>query len=220
MVILRLAICALTLVGLCPTLWAKQKTFLLSLPPVLFGYEGTPHMEWNVANKVGLSFDYTGIARNEVLSKREMTADPGRSLIMGGYEFAMGVGRYSQAQNMGGLYWGLSVGYRMITGEWKKDGEGIPTLGLAPDEFGKMHHNFQAKGPTTALKVGYRFVGDDLGFVAGISATLRHFQNTVTDTKAKEADDHDTTLAEVDSATLSRRLMTRFTPGIEIGWAF
>ena len=83
-----------------------------------------------------------------------------------------------------------------------------------------MKHYLSVEGATVSGRLGYRFVGDDLGFVFNSFLAVKHFQNKVKDNVEYEEMAGYTTVSESDSETLRRRFMSSLRLGLEFGWAF
>lgn len=195
-----------------------QRDFVLSLP---LTRDGSFRGEFNIQNAVGLSLDWQewgmGEAREEA-PRSELKEHPGNSLKTRGRQIGATVSRYTNPTRLSGFHWGLGAALRQEKVNWIKDSE---TLGLSAvlDESEKVHHNLEISGPAVEGRVGYRYIGETVGFMAGIYLNVQHFQPTISDMK-DSGDAYSSPIDKADRAALERRITTRGGVGLEIGWAF
>jgi hypothetical protein len=126
---------------------------------------------------------------------------------------------------MGGFFWGLGVGQRVLQADWRKSPyyKTVDQFGIV-DSDGKVTHRVTATGTLLEGRLGYRYVTSDLGFLAGLFLDVAHHNAHVRDREVPEdsdpAADHVAPIGEHDAYVLGRRLGSTGSPGFEIGWAF
>ena len=198
---------------------SRPRSFLFALPLTV----GSPlKLSYNYESKVALSLDITNEPELERLSDREVEESPGSSLLTEAQEVGLMFSRYSNAANMSGWHWGLGVGYKRMKASWVKlpdpDAEGDEAI---VTEDGRANYKLDISGTTATARGGYRYVADELGFMASLFLMIKHFQNRVQDA---ELDGTDTqpiaSITRGDAQTIRRRFTTQILPGLEVGWAF
>jgi hypothetical protein len=194
----------------------EAKNFLVSLPLVTAGREGAIRLEYNLAAKGTVALDWAqwgAKKKREELAPSEIKEHPNNSLQTAGRDLAIMMHRYNNPGNMSGFNWGLGLGYRTMDVEWKKT--------QIVDNLDSFNHHVNATGPTASGRVGYRYVGSDLGFALGTYIGVKHFQHRIVYVKGSDVKQVALLpISEKDSDSLSRRLTTAVKIGIEIGWAF
>ena len=132
---------------------------------------------------------------------------------------------------MSGVYWSLGVGYREQQGTWivePEENDKQIDFGLVDEDTGKLHHEVKISGMTGHGRLGYRYIGNQYPFVAGLYAGARHWQSSVEDnsedavSNEEQLTENEYTVAmtEKEKSRLKRRFMTRPELGVEFGWAF
>lgn len=194
------------------SLLAKNRSFIFSLPLVTIGRDAPVRAEYNLG-KASLSADWVEwlgeVGKREELTQSELEEHPNDSMTSQGRELTLMVSRYKNSASMSGFHWGLGAGYRQVRAMWKK------SAALMGDD--PLTHNFVVSGPTYSGRLGYRYVGKDMGFMVGTYLGVRHFQNAVEDTELTQGE---TALSENDKNSLKRRMMSAMRIGLEMGWAF
>jgi hypothetical protein len=197
-------------------LFADEKTFLVTLPVVTIGREGSLHAEFSLKEKGTLGLDWAEwgglFGTREELTSRERAENPGQSLVTEGRDMSLEFARYTDPYNMSGFYWGLGVGYRMMRLDWSE------TL-ISEDGSTRSRYYAYASGPAVNGRLGYRFVGDSVGVVLGSFVGLKYFLSDITDKSSEDT----RTYSFIDTKTRSRlqnKIATLLKIGIDIGWAF
>lgn len=208
---------------------AGKKKFLVSLPIITVGREAITKLEYNTGSAGSVALEWSLLDDGQELRKHELEVNPQHSLMAKGQELALVFSRFSNAHDMSGWFWNLSLGYRKISGTWKKDPFDAETrqresLSLYVNDEGLVTHKFGLEGTTVSGRCGYRFVGNKYGLVAGVYLGIRHFQNKVNDYSLNQQGELEASLAsempQQDKISLKRRFMSSFQPGFELGWAF
>lgn len=210
----------LLLFVLLEPMWAlaDAKYFLITLPVVTFGREGAIRGEYNLFQKGTLALEWTewvGRGKREELSNPEIKASPGSSLLSEGRELGLMFGRYTDPLNMGGFHWGMGAGYRFMKADWVRTPSAHGNGGLSTSS---MYH-VNASGPTLAARLGYRFVGDSIGFAIGSFLGVKHYINEVSDASEEDTSKY-SHISTKDKHYLQKKFATSLKIGIEIGWAF
>ncbi len=196
---------------------AEAKSFLFTLPLLTVGREGAIRGEYNLYQKAGLALEWAqwnGKGEREELTNDEIRDNPGSSLITEGRDIGVMFSRYSDPKNLGGWNWGLGAGYRTVTADWTR----TPSLYSKTDDT-NAHYNVNIKGATVSGRVGYRFVGDNVGFAIGTFLGLKHFLGQVSDISHDESAGFQP-ISQRDRRALQQKLATSLKLGLEIGWAF
>ncbi|MEZ4742360.1 MAG: hypothetical protein R3B45_07930 [Bdellovibrionota bacterium] len=201
-----------------------KKSMLFTLPLVSIAQDKRARVEFNLSTKGSIALEGSYMPEREELREDELKERDGDSLKINGREYKIMFARYSQGAKMGGWYWGLGFGQRTLDATWVKSPYALAEdqFGLE-DENGKITNKVRISGTTLEGRGGYRYVSSDLGFVIGIYLGIRHYQNTIHNSDDVELSDPNDSLVEIhshDEGTLSRRLMSRMVPDIEIGWSF
>lgn len=209
---IRLALTALSLVLVPQVMTAKvkQKTIALSLPLTM----AVPlRLEYNL-RRGSISLDYLPERSHQRLLPKVREQNPELSLETKAQEFGIMVSRYSTPEHLSGFNWGLGIGYRQENVDWRKE-----TL---TDDTGLSSHRFNVKGVTASMKLGYRYVAESLGFMAGLFLFVKHFEGRVSDGSTEQDGDRIYTASTPGVRdSLARQLKTRIMPiSLEIGWAF
>ena len=203
---------------------AADKDFVISLPIVTLGREGALRGEYNLNNNATIALEWSkwsGDAAREELTNTEIEEDPQTSLITEGSNIGIMLGRYSNPKQMSGFHWGLGAGYRKINAKWKKTPNSDTDESASLDEDGKVNYNIVTDGLALNSRVGYRYVGKEIGFVSGLYMAYKHFQNNMNDNENQSENEIKfTNIAQSDKTSLQRRFMSQFHIGLEIGWAF
>lgn len=196
---------------------AKYKDFVVALPIIAMGGEAQAKFEYNLSGLGGLGLEVLLTQEGEEFTDEEVLEKNGDSLIVRGNELALTYSVYSNAKKMSGGYWTLGVGYRQMQADWSRGpSEEFTPSGVSLDSDGKFKHELVSSGVSARGRVGYRYVADSLPLMLGAYIGLRHYENKFED---RESDDAVET-PEKDLESLSRRMMSRLEPGIEIGMAF
>ena len=166
-----------------PSVNAKEKNFLVSLPLITLGYEGALRAEYSLRSRGFLAFDWAGwgsIEPREEMTTREMEEREGDSVTSEGEDYSVMYGRYDNPKNMSGFHWGIGAGVRRMKVLWLRTPEaGADKNALVLDENGKIHHNVRVAGNTYLGRIGYRHVGSDLGFMIGGYMVYKRFQRSL-----------------------------------------
>lgn len=197
-------------------LFADPKTFLVSVPLITLGRDGAFRAEYNLFQKGTVALEWTewgGNGKGEELTETERKENPDSSLKTDGRELSLMFGRYTDPLKMAGFHWGLGAGYRSLDAFWHKAPSGSDIQGGQP-----TLHDLRVAGATVTGRLGYRFVGEDLGFAIGSFLSVKHFQNTVNDKKSETP--NAVVIDQSDRLALQRRLMSSLRIGVEVGWAF
>lgn len=201
------------------------KNFLISLPLVTAGHEGAVRAELNLANRGAVALDWaewgSGAERRQDLSPQDIKAHPKDAFLTEGRDMTVMMSKYNNPGNMSGFHWGLGLGYRAMQAELRK----TPSLQSQGDAVllndGQVLNNIDISGPTVSGRVGYRHVGEEVGFSIGTFLGVKHFQNKISNAKQDSNKDIAfSPISEKDSDALSARLTTAIKIGVEIGWAF
>lgn len=198
--------------------YADAKSFLVSLPVLTLGREGNLRAEYNLFEKGTLALEWTGWVgkgQREELTNEEKKENPGSSLRTEGREIGLMFGRYTDPLNMDGFNWGVGVGYRAVKAKWFK----TPSINSPENKQITSLFDAKALGPTLSARLGYRFVGDSVGFAIGSFLGVKHFLNQVSD-ESREETRFLTQMSSKDRRLLQRKLATSLKIGLEIGWAF
>ncbi|MBI2602894.1 MAG: hypothetical protein HYW48_07555 [Deltaproteobacteria bacterium] len=196
-------------------LFADPKTFLVTVPLLTLGRDGSFRGEYNLFQKGTVALEWTewgGNGKGEELTETERKEAPESSLKTDGRELGLMFGRYGDPLKMAGFHWGLGAGFRSLDAFWRKAPE---------NEAGEKMtlYDLRVAGATVTGRVGYRFVGEDLGFAIGSFLSVKHFQNKVSDKKSEDTANA-VPIVQSDRLALQRRLMSSLRIGIEVGWAF
>ena len=198
---------------------ADAKYFLISLPVLTFGREGAVRGEYNLFQKGTLALEWVewvGRGKREELTNPEIKANPGSSLLSEGRELSLMFGRYTDPLNMSGFHWGMGAGYRLMKAYWVRSPNARAKEGAWTTP--SIYH-VNAAGPTLAARLGYRYVGENIGFALGSFVGVKHYINEVTD--ASEEDLRKFSHISIkDRHYLQKKFATSLKIGIEIGWAF
>lgn len=199
-------------------LFAESKTIVLTLPVVTVGREGVIRAEYNLFQKGTLALEWTewvGKGERQELGLRDRKENPGNSLLSEGRELGLMFGRYSNPTNMSGFNWGAGAGYRSTKLNWTKTSFNKSTN--IQEETN--HYRVYANGPSLSARVGYRFVGDSIGFTIGSYIGVKHFLSQLTDASGDDSSTFSPISAR-DKSVLQQKIATLLKIGIEIGWAF
>ena len=196
---------------------ADTKTFLFTLPVLTIGREGAIRGEYNLFQKGTIALEWTewsGKGEREELTNQEMKDNPGSSLRTQGRELGLMYSRYTDPRNMSGFQWGLGAGYRMMKADWTKTASD-------DDKTDAMsaRYNVNVRGPTISGRIGYRFVGDSIGFAIGTFLGLKHFLSHASDVTGEDPAVF-APIRESDRRSLQKKLATSLKLGLEVGWAF
>ncbi|MBP6217614.1 MAG: hypothetical protein KA436_03385 [Oligoflexales bacterium] len=203
--------------------YCEAKTFVLSLPLVTAGREGSLRGEYNLAQKGSLALEWAewgSVDKRQELSGGDLKSPAKDGLWTDGRDLGLMYSRFHNPQNMSGFYWGVGLGYRRMQADWRKTNAFNSSFesSLANADINENH--LEITGPTAFSRLGYRFVGEDLGFMIGSYAGLKHFQSQITESKSEDIGNDSLLLSEAARDSLQRRLMSSVKLGLEIGWAF
>jgi len=197
---------------------ADAKYFLISLPVLTLGREGSIRGEYNLFQKGTLALEWTewvGRGKREELTNPEIKANPGSSLMSEGRELSLMYSRYTDPMNMSGFHWGMGAGYRFVKADWVRS---HTNQGNGTQSTPSLYH-VNASGPTLAGRLGYRFVGESIGFALGGFAGVKHYINDVMDDSEENPSKY-SHISVKDKHYLQKKFATSLKIGIEIGWAF
>ncbi len=195
-----------------------HKSFIVAIPLRV----GTPYrFEYNLG-KGSLGLDLLKENVRERLGDKEIQQQPGDSLISEAKEISIMFSRYGNAELLSGLHWGLGIGYRAENMAWRKNLnlETKEDLEFLVDQDGKVYHAAKLDGITGSVRLGYRYVSQSAGFVAGLFVVYKHFESKVNDVASQGIVYPFSKMPKEDLQTLRNKLMTSIMPGLEIGWAF
>lgn len=174
-------------------------------------------VEFNLKGHGGLALELSIEREIETFSKEEREERNQDSMMAKGQQVAALYSQYSNPKSMSGGFWTLGAGYRRVEADWlHTPDQGQATTGLNLDADGKLTHEMEASGATGHARVGYRYVGESVPFLAGIYVGLRHFQSTFKDKNSDGASPTN----EDDLVSFQRRMATKLEAGLDIGFAF
>ena len=201
--------------------FGKPRRFLVTLPVIAVGNESNLELDLNLGGDASLAFYWGLLAKSERLNASELEAEPGSSLMLEGQELGFVFQRFSSGIDMSGFHWGMGAGYRNVFAQWRKPpGEEDPSYQRVDSE-GNAFHEFDLAGAVLSARLGYRYVAESVGFVAGLYLKARHFQSRVTGKQSEEEElSSSTPLNLDDEIKVKRKLMTTVLPTLELGWAF
>lgn len=202
--------------------------------PFNFSRELNGRLELNLAGQAALAIE-GGIQREGKDIDDEQTKETGEALQSRGYGGSLMISRYSDGMRMAGFYWTLGAGYREVEARWSVIAEGQDPqvdwslVDYQDNKVGRLHHDAMLKGTTGTIRLGYRYMGEEIPLSIGAFIGARHFQAGVTDAQQKPGDPSRwgdesgvqyAPLTDREKERLRRRYTTKFEPGIEIGFAF
>ena len=200
---------------------AKPRRFLVTLPVIAIGSESNLELDLNLGGDASLAFYWGLLSKSERLTATEKEANPGSSLMLQGQELGFVFQRFSSGIDMSGFHWGIGAGYRNILAQWTKPQEDSTSPYLRADKDGNTYHEFDLAGAVLSARLGYRYVAESIGFVAGLYLKTRHFQSRVSEKEQQEVEPSNYSPLELeDEIKVKRRLMTTVLPTLELGWAF
>lgn len=190
----------------------SYKTMAITLPLL-----APTKLEFNLKSHGSLGVEFRMDRESETFTKKERTDNNGDSLMMKSQQMSLLYSQYSNPKMMSGGFWTLGVGYRRDQGEWLQTPSSTQAAtGLKLDADGKLQRDIEASGATGHARVGYRYVGESVPFLAGIYVGMRHYQSKFTD----KTTDVTAETAQDDLESLQRRLATSLEAGIDIGFSF
>lgn len=202
----------------------QYRTFTFSAP-LTITKETVARLEFNLAGKASLALEGMYKREREEVSEKdhEETGESQRAKGQGGAIF---VSRYMDGAAMGGLFWGLGVGYREETIRWRvapEKSDKQVNMALA-DKDKMLNHDAELKGTTGHLRVGYRFITPEIPVTFGGYIGGRHFQAGVTDGEPSD-EDEDAKVKKADMTDdekerLRRQYTTKPEAGVELGVTF
>lgn len=197
---------------------ANDNSFILTLPVIAMNNQGAARGEYNLGGKGGIGVELQFVQQHNLYGKDEMKEKNDDSINMSGAEASVFYSSYGNSKAMSGGYWALGVGYRKVAADWKRtpDDKFQATSDTVLDENNRATHTLQSSGATAHARIGYRYVGQSFPIVLGAYVGLRHFQNEFRDVEKEKS----TETPMDDREALSRRMMSAFEPGIEIGMSF
>lgn len=197
--------------------------------PFTFSRDMLAHVEFNLGGRASIGIE-GGITRpGDDMSEKQMDEENER-VKTEGWGAAVMFSRYSNGGSMSGFYWMLGAGYREVKASWDveqedSDPQAKNYAALVDPTTQQLHHDATLKGMTGHLRVGYRYVGEEVPISCGLFVGLRHFQPSVDDAEGKSKDDDEVAknaadMTDREKERLRRRYTSKFEPGIEIGFAF
>ena len=194
---------------------AESKTFLLTLPVVTIGREGTLRLQRNFQERGALGLEWTewGLyGRREELSWHERKEHQGSTLISTGHELAVSYSRYMDSDNMSGFYWDVSMGYRVLKLDWT-------VVDKENSKQPKKQYYTGATGPSLGARLGYQFVGETYGITVGSFLGGKYFLSDISDKTDANTDGY-SYIGAREKTRLQDKIAASFKIGIELGWAF
>ncbi|MCX6118828.1 MAG: hypothetical protein NT027_14910 [Proteobacteria bacterium] len=203
-----------------------ERSVLASLPIVAEGAQLRLHLEYNIANTLGLAVEGGILGETELLD-REQVDEMGNTLKTKGVQGALLFSRYSQPSRMGGFFWTLGGGYRQYTAEWKKKPlANAQDMRLeSSDADGYLHHRMRGQGTFGVGRVGYRYVADEWPLSIGGHFGLRHMTSKLKDLEVEQEEQAELNLEYSPTTSEEKRLvnhkmMTTPDVSIELGLIF
>lgn len=202
------------------------RTFAVTVP-FTFTRDSVLHFDVNLGAHAALGLEATYMRRGEEIGE-ETQAETNESLLTDGMGATLLLSRFSNGPTLSGFYYSLGLGYRQQTAQWAVEPDANdPDVDLAlVDDEDRLNHDAVMKGPTAHIRIGYRYVGDEIPFSFGFYVGVRHFQSAVedrdvqSDDPRRRADVPYATMTEKEKDGLKKRFATSPEPGLELGWAF
>ena len=191
----------------------SYKTVAINLP-ILAPFK----LDFNLKAHGALSMEFNAQKeKKEYYTKDQRDKSDGDSLMTNGTQITALFTQFSNAKMMSGGYWALGLGYQKMDAVWQKSpATGDEPTGVSLNADGKIDHELTGNGLTGHGRIGYRYVGESVPFLAGIQVGLKHFNS-----KFKDSDEELLTATSKDEKeSLQRMFMTSSEIGIEIGFAF
>jgi hypothetical protein len=200
------------------------RMFTISMPVITMARDTVMRMELNLAGKASLALEGMMQGKHEELDDKERK-ESGESLIDEGKGAALFIARYTNPMSMTGFYWGLGLGYREETVQWRvKPSDKDKDVNMALlDENDMLNHNAEMKGVTGHARAGYRYAGTDIPLLIGGYLGVRHFQPGAKDAKAKDGGDDEVAyvaMTDREKDKLKKKYETTPEVGVEVGVTF
>lgn len=200
--------------------------FNVSMPIVNLNKEMIIHLEANLGGAASLSLEgifkgaYDEIDEDETVKTGETRSSTAKGV-------SLLFSRYSNPNSMSGIYFGIGVGYREESVDWRvrpDANDPKSNYALVDPETQLLNHDGKLSGTTGSFRVGYRYVGDEWPVSAGGYIGARHFQAGVSDVDAEHTKIEDNIpladMTDHEKDSLRRSYATRPECGIEIGFRF
>ena len=131
--------------------------------------------------------------------------------------------RYSEPETMGGFFWTLGAGYRIMQLDCTRTPlEEENKAAFQLNSTGQSVEQYKMSGSTGHGRFGYRYTAQSMPLIAGIHIGIQHFQGKIIEVNNPEITAEqpvDKAHREVESA-LERRWMTMLDIALETGFTF
>jgi hypothetical protein len=202
----------------------EYRGFTVSSPIANLNGESILHLEANLGGHAALALEGVFKRGYEEIDAKEAeeTHESRSSTAKGG---SLIFSRYTHPMSMSGLYWGIGVGYRQESVNWRvqPDSKDKAVNYSLVNEDMRLAHDATLSGTTGHARFGYRYVAVEWPFVVGGYLGARHFQAGVKDTDVDGKDQENVRLAPMtdrEKERLRRKYATRPECGVEVGFRF